>query len=256
MPCGKCNFCLQSKRADWSFRLQQEQKVASSAYFLTLTYEDECLPINDCGFPELDKKGYQNFTKRLRKAQASVSDEKLRYYAVGEYGTETERPHYHAIMFNLDQNLTGKLSEIWQNGFVDVGDVTPASIHYVTKYVVNRVRDLEGDRCPPFALMSRKPALGSNYLDTHTKWHRDGKRDYTQVNGVKKKIPRLFRDKIFTQLERERMAAEAIVRSDQEYHDEVKRLHKFNSNPDLYYEERIRHLHEGMIKKINSKNKF
>lgn len=127
VPCGKCLWCLQKKRADWSFRLFQELNVSESAHFLTLTYDDEKLPEEG-----LRKRDLQLFFKKLRKSNSA----KIRYYAVGEYGTRTSRAHYHAIMFNLD--VTCPVAQIWDKGHVQVGSVTPASIHYVTKYVINK----------------------------------------------------------------------------------------------------------------------
>ncbi|AXB22553.1 replication initiation protein [Lynx canadensis associated microvirus CLP 9413] len=46
----------------------------------------------------LAKRDFQLFMKRLRKA---FPDQKIRYFAAGEYGSETFRPHYHAILFGL-----------------------------------------------------------------------------------------------------------------------------------------------------------
>lgn len=144
VPCGHCNFCLANRRADWSFRLYQELKHSKCAHFLTLTYDEENVPIGDDCF-SLSKRDLQLFIKKLRKANGS----KLRYYNVGEYGTETNRPHYHSIMFGLDKPTIAKLQTIWEKGFVHVGAVTPASIHYVTKYVINHDREVSG-REPPF----------------------------------------------------------------------------------------------------------
>lgn len=157
VPCGKCNFCLASKRVDWSFRIAQELKVSSSALFLTFTYADECpeIPRSPSGLLELDKTHMQLFMKKLRLEQES----KLRYYSVGEYGTLTQRPHYHSIMFNLEPQVIARLDQIWSYGFVHVGEVTPASIHYVTKYVIDR-QALYGDRSPPFQLCHGVRALG------------------------------------------------------------------------------------------------
>lgn len=146
VPCGKCNFCLSSKRDDWSFRLRQELKVSTSASFLTLTYSTDKLPINPSGHLELRKSDCQLFMKRLRK----VNSVPLRFYTVGEYGTRTARPHYHSILFNLDPSVRTQLHQIWQLGNVHVGDVTGASIHYVTKYVINRHQDVYDGREPPF----------------------------------------------------------------------------------------------------------
>lgn len=154
VPCGKCNFCLQAKRADWTFRLKQELKVCRSASFLTLTYDDSHLPVVG-GFPTLRKDHMQKFMKRLRKETSKVSDLSIRYYSVGEYGTRTERPHYHSIMFNVPLEVMDRLRDIWSLGQVMVGTVTGGSIHYVTKYHLNKHNGWEekGDvREKPFVL--------------------------------------------------------------------------------------------------------
>lgn len=144
VPCGHCNFCLSNRRADWSFRLFQEQKVSQSAHFLTLTYDDANVPQGDDCL-SLCKKDIQLFTKRMRKRNGS----KLRYYTVGEYGTQTQRPHYHSIMFNIEPKVLNALHEIWDLGQTHIGAVNSASIHYVTKYVINSDKEVSG-REPPF----------------------------------------------------------------------------------------------------------
>lgn len=158
MPCGKCNFCLASKRSDWAFRLANELKTAPTASFLTFTYSDNELPLNAKGYAEVCKADVQLFKKRIRKRQESViaglrdhseSFGKIRYYTVAEYGTETKRPHYHSIMFGLHPLVLSQLPDIWSKGHIHVGDVTAASINYVCKYVINRTEDY-GERAPPF----------------------------------------------------------------------------------------------------------
>jgi len=249
VPCGKCNYCLQSKRADWTFRLLQEVKQCTSAHFLTLTYADEYTPVSEHGEYELSKRDMQLFMKRLRKENTQP----LRYYSVGEYGTQTDRPHYHSIMFNLDQSTLGNLQAIWQKGMVHRGDVNIASIHYVTKYVINRHCDYTG-REPPFALMSRRPGIGARYLVTHTKWHQQNEANYTQVNGILGRLPRYYKDKLFTAVERERMAADAITISDRNYREEIARLSKYASDPYRYYDDRLRWNHDRVTSKVNSQN--
>lgn len=256
VPCGKCNYCLERKRADWSIRLSNELKRASFAQFLTLTYEDSKIPLNSMGIPELCKRDVQLFTKRLRKVCAQVlPTSPVRYYTVGEYGTETCRPHYHSIMFGVPPKVVRDLPDIWSLGHVYIGTVTPASIHYVTKYVINRDGDYD-NREAPFALMSKRPGIGADYLRTHTKWHKDDNRNYTQVNGVLGPLPRYYRDRIFTKLERARMASESIQVSDQKYFDDVADLIKFHSDPYAYYDERFRVNHDRVPSKVNSNNKF
>lgn len=158
VPCGKCNNCLATKRDEWTFRLVQENKVSTSAYFLTLTYDDDKLPTGSNRLPQLCKQDVVDFTKRLRSVQVRElpGSPGIRYYTVGEYGTQTKRPHYHSIMFNLQREMLPKLPGIWGKGLTHYGQVSQASIHYVTKYVINKAE--EPVVCPALAIcQSREP---------------------------------------------------------------------------------------------------
>lgn len=255
VPCGQCNFCLQTKRADWSFRIQYEAARASTGYFLTMTYEDENLPLTDEGLSTLVKSDLQKFIKRLRKDNVVATREQLRYYAVGEYGTITQRAHYHAIMLNLSEHIAQRLDRYWPFGHVHAGEVTEASIHYTTKYVINRTTAYPG-RDPPFALMSRKPGLGAGYVDTHRHWHKDGMRNFTKVHGIQRRIPRYLKDKIFDRFDRAHLQREAVAASDESYFAEIERLAKYHADPYAYYDECVTTAHRLVHSKVNSLNKF
>lgn len=221
VPCNKCLHCLSNKRDEWSFRLKQEQKISKSSFFLTLTYNEENLPIHSRSevdqdgyieiVPELNKKHFVDFIKRLRKtnypksakvAYNSPETPTVRYYAVGEYGTETFRPHYHAIIFNLTEKTQLKLADIWQKGHVQLDPCNSASIHYVTKYVITKNTDY-GLRQKPFALMSRMPGLGANYLSSAMKKYHKANQEFTVHSGQGNKIniPKYFKEKIFSKTE-------------------------------------------------------
>ena len=139
VPCGKCAACLQNRRGEWTNRLKIELEDATSAFFITLTYNEE--HVTYCNVASLVKSDLQKFIKRLRK---SIEPYKIRYYAVGEYGTITNRPHYHIILFNLPVDKIDNVRKAWTDkqgeeiGHIDVGAVTGASIHYVTKYHINK----------------------------------------------------------------------------------------------------------------------
>lgn len=154
VPCNKCGACRHNRRIEWTFRLKEEFQTAHNAYFVTLTIADEHLVYGDS--PTLVKSDLQKFMKRLRKEQSIYLDWKIRFYAVGEYGTKTQRPHYHLILYNVHPITIEHLPKLWPFGHVKVGQVTDASIHYVTKYHVNYDKEVAG-RAPEFALMSRRP---------------------------------------------------------------------------------------------------
>lgn len=206
VPCGKCPICLQNKRCQWTFRLNEELRDHGKADFLTLTYSDEYIPFND----SLEKTDLQKFHKRLRKANI----QKLRYYAVGEYGTLGKRPHYHGIYFGLSQKTLDNIEAIWAMGEVHLGQGSPASIHYVTKYVIQNY-DHEGETTQkPFALMSTKPALGHTYLERQGENHATNKNTYVVLNGKVMNMPRYYKDKIFTDSEKQKFTEETQLRKD------------------------------------------
>ncbi len=194
VPCGKCIDCLQNKRAEWTFRLMQELKICDSANFVTLTYNDKYRP------GELVKKDVQLFIKRVR---AHVAPIKIRYFFVGEYGPETGREHYHGIIYNLPDEL--EVLDKWTKdgesmGFVHVGTVTQASIHYVTKYMLKNLKSRPYGKTIPFAIMSKKPGLGTNYVTDYKDYHANRTDSFaTLPGGIKQRLPRHIKDKIFTE---------------------------------------------------------
>jgi len=158
-------------------------------------------------------------------------------------------------MFNVPPSLPSDISDCWTIGHIHAGTVTPASIHYVTKYVVNRHGDF-GTRALPFSLMSKRPGIGSNYLHTHKHWHIEGMRMHTMVNGIPALLPRFYKDKFFTPAQRERMAADYLEVSDQKYTSEIERLSQYHQDPYAYYDEIRTFNHDQITSKINVLNKI
>ena len=111
LPCGHCIGCRQDQSKEWSNRLIMESLYHDFTHFVTLTYCDEYAPIGKSfSDPEtgelkqmltLRKRDIQLFMKRLRK---KYSDSRIRFYFAGEYGDQTNRPHYHGIIFGLPEN--------------------------------------------------------------------------------------------------------------------------------------------------------
>lgn len=78
VPCGKCAACISHKVQEWSLRLRQEWKAASSAWFVTLTYRPDCLP-----FVRADFRHDEDLFKPSRPTQdiAFVKDKDIRLSA-------------------------------------------------------------------------------------------------------------------------------------------------------------------------------
>ena len=141
--------------------------------------------------------------KRLRK---KLHPQKLKYFACGEYGSKTERPHYHAIIFGYSPEIKNLiphkkpngdvvysdtlLERIWKNGQLTVGGVSSDSIHYTTGYILkaNLKKTALMAREKEFILTSR--GLGKQYCEDH----KEDLRELESViaNGVRSPIPRAY----------------------------------------------------------------
>lgn len=155
VPCGKCIACLNRQRKEKTYRLKQESLHSDYSLFVTLTYDDEHLPMKSyldddgvqhvyCGF---DKKHLQDYFKLVRYHLSNL-DSKItfRYFLVSEYGHQTFRSHYHYIAFlNYVRPVqTTAVKEIllacWKHGQNNVvKEANDANIHYVTKYVLKDI---------------------------------------------------------------------------------------------------------------------
>lgn len=226
VPCGRCPKCLTRKASAWSHRLMQHERQYSLAFFVTFTYDDENVPYTDSGYHTLRRDDMKQCMKNLRKRSYT----KISYFTVGEYGTERNRPHYHTLLFNCDLcHLVGKkLADmamrypeiyldgkfkfydvpVWGKGYISIGYVEGASVGYCMKYIskpskipVNDKDDREQEK----AMMSK--GIGSNYLTPQMQsWHLQDlcNRMYcTTQQGVKLSMPRYYKDKIYTEEQRD-----------------------------------------------------
>lgn len=178
VACGNCVQCRIARSREWAVRCLNESLYWAHSSFVTLTYNDDNLPDNG----SLCKDDLQKFVKRLRKSLSS-DGRKIKYFASGEYGEKTHRPHYHLIVFGMEACRCAKnqnpgemcgcvdrteVIRAWGKGGVDrLGSVTYESIRYVADYVLKIGKtlpvDLEDVLERPMQLMSL--GLGRRYCD-------------------------------------------------------------------------------------------
>lgn len=208
VPCGKCPNCVARRVSAWSFRLMQEDRVSTSSHFVTLTYDTKNVPITRNGFLTINKRDAQLFFKKLRKLQPAGTPA-IKYFLAAEYGGKTRRPHYHIILFNAQ---IGTISKAWTHGSVHLGQVEGASVGYTLKYMSKKSSvplHRNDDRETEFRLMSK--GLGASYMtDEIKKWHTDHRvvdqRMYCVLpDGRKVSMPRYYKDKIYTEMQRKRV---------------------------------------------------
>lgn len=209
VPCGKCPSCLRRRVSQWSFRLLHELRVHDSAHFITLTYDNDSAQrlVTDNGFLTLNKTDFQAFVKALRKRYPA--GHQLKYYMCGEYGDQSFRPHYHAILFGA---CSDDYDFEWRYGHVHVGSVSEASIAYVLKYINKGKRipvHSRDDRLPEFALMSKK--LGRSYITPALKayYAMNPLKCYcTLPGGYIVSMPRYYKDLIFDEFDKVRICVD------------------------------------------------
>lgn len=239
VPCGRCPPCKMRRVNSWVFRLMQEDKVSTSAHFVTLTYDTSHVPISEHGFMTLRKQDFQLYMKRLRKLSGVVG---IKYYAAAEYGSTSYRPHFHAIIFNVPQEKF--FIDAWSIdgvpiGSVHVGTVTTDSIAYTMKYIdkppSRRLYGSRDDRVFEFSLMSK--GLGANFLTDEIKayYKADLSRNYcTKEGGYKIALPQYYSRKIFTESEKEEQLCiihELVIKDDSLQRLEFDRL---RYDPDVF----------------------
>lgn len=223
LPCGKCEACRNNDSLCWRIRLKEEFYNSENAYFVTLTYDDSKLNFEQCFnngnfvgfFPTVNKKDIQKFFKRFRKHFENYYKEKqikFSYFLVSEYGPTSYRPHYHAILFNLPvlspidevqiAKITKEVQEIWSNGFIRIDKCNEQRIGYCTKYM--SCETVIPTYLPkPFRMISK--GIGKCYLNNHNRiiWHRKDLNNYYPDGNRKFKLPRYYKDKIFSDDEKE-----------------------------------------------------
>lgn len=209
--CGHCLGCRSDQARDWSLRLSHEAQMHDSNWFITLTYDNERIPENG----SLSPKDLRRFFKTMRRNESGP----FSYYAVGEYGGRTKRPHYHAVLCGIDfldryrlpdrdgnpvwQSET--LASYWPHGISDFSLVTRGSASYVAGYVQKkihkkanpdayvRVDDETGelfDIHEEFARMSRRPAIGKRWIRKF--WRDVYPRDKVIIDGKEYPPPRYY----------------------------------------------------------------
>lgn len=180
IPCGKCLACRINKANEWATRCILESREHKKNCFITLSYNPENLPKN----ATLVVRDLQLFFKSLRKELAK-DNIRIRYFACGEYGDKTLRPHYHIGLFGYYPKdakffkfnkckqplyISKQIAKIWGKGFIILGDLTTASAGYIARYTQKKIYNKHDElikqlgRHKEFIVTSRRPGIAMNYI--------------------------------------------------------------------------------------------
>lgn len=218
VPCGKCYGCLRRKQRELALRLSHdlEDKTCFDSIFVTLTFDDEHLIIDyideETGafypLPSITKECLQKFFKRLRKNLGyNPKVTKLAYYATGEYGDHTKRPHAHSIIYLYGVNtckmpLRDAVKKSWTFCKWDLVNeekclqsaIGEGAKMYVAKH---QVKKCQGTylQYPYFQLRSK--GIGKLFFSRETDIDFADKNGFLYYDRVKKSpVPRYYREKL------------------------------------------------------------
>ena len=203
------------RASDWATRALHEAQITretsgAESSFITLTYDDAHLP-TDYGLHVAD---WQAFAKRARKRWGA-----FRFLHCGEYGDQSRRPHYHALIFGLDWAhdrvehstnprgevlwLSPSLTACWGMGHTLIGNLTRESAAYVARYAIKKINGPAAESAykrtsgehewqvkPEYITASLKPGIGAKWLE---KYERDiYPSDETIVGGTRVHTPKYY----------------------------------------------------------------
>ena len=214
LPCGKCIDCKLNLSRQWAIRCMHESDQQEDNCYITLTYAPKYLPEG----ATLYMKDFQDFMKRLRKKYCTYDQDEfgnrycvnpIKFYHSGEYGEATQknnwiaRPHYHALLFNIDfsdcvpfKEINGitlfvsrKLTKIWGKGHASIGRVTMDSAAYVARYIMKK------------QYPSKNEAAQARYVENYERIDRDTGEIHTvkpEYSTMSKNIGKAWFDKYKT----------------------------------------------------------
>lgn len=209
--CGKCAECRKEKANMWRVRLSEELRH-NFGYFMTLTFsndgfKDLCenlgLPLNS-NENTVATIGIRRFLERVRKH----TGKSIKHWFVTELGEEKDRLHLHGVLFN--QKAVEYCRKYWKYGHVFVGSYcNERTINYITKYMLKY--DVKHKHYTQIVLASK--GIGNQYFERlDAQIERENaltRKGYVPVyrfrNRTKMAMPKYYKDKLFTDEEREQI---------------------------------------------------
>ena len=243
VPCGQCDDCRRDQAHEWSNRLVLESLAQGEdrSWFVTLTYDDDHMPtdfICDRQNGSVGLKGVlrmSDVSAWLKRLRNKLNEPGIRFYAAGEYGDSTRRPHYHVILFAslpdarpvrpVDGDrfvalppgtmFSQIIEDTWKLGGTSVSPANLYTMSYVAGYVTKKLSgkfeqdyqqlvkllQLEHpelhEQPRERALMSRRPGIGVPYLEQHMTECETGRVAVPVPHGaMQMKVPRLFESRM------------------------------------------------------------
>lgn len=224
--CQECIECRKQKAREWTIRLHEDIKENKNGKFITLTFSTESLrKLNkEIGIKTENKlKGYdldnaiairavRLFLERYRKKYGKS----LRHWLVTELGHQgTEHIHIHGIIWPPEGVTLNDVEDIWNYGFVWKGQtkqgkiinyVNGATVNYIVKYVNKtdeKHKNYKSQILTSAGIGKRYTTQPDARLNKYN--GKETKEYYRTPQGYKLSLPIYYRNKIYTEEQREQL---------------------------------------------------
>lgn len=224
VECGKCIECKKKKANEWRVRLGEEIKESKPLYVaMTLSLESwkelyEVVEKKGTAYEienEIITLAVRRFLERWRKSEKKS----VKHWFISELGGQNyEKIHLHGFIWTDKNN--DFIREKWKYGFVwmhneNGGYINEKTINYITKYVTKT--DEKHKNYNSKILCSN--GIGKGYLnrtDKERNKYRQGEtvETYKSEGGLKYNLPQYYRQKIYTDEEREKLWIEKMDKDD------------------------------------------
>ena len=208
--CGNCIECKKKRANEWKVRLFEEIKVnKKNAKFVTLTFSNEELKIICSKINKQESNAVATYAVRHFLELWRANEKKsVKHWLITELGQKnTERIHLHGIIWGDD----AKIKKYWKYGQIYIGKyVNEKTINYITKYCTKI--DVKHKGYNPIILTS--PGIGKKYTKTLAAEIAKKTDKYKTKSGTEIALPIYYRNKIFTEEERENLWLEKLDKNE------------------------------------------
>lgn len=242
--CGKCIECKKQKARNWQVRLHEEIRHDKKGQFVTLTFSDEeykklseeITGVTDYNLDnEIATIGTRRFLERWRKKYKTS----VKHWLVTELGHNgTENIHIHGLLWTNENKNT--IEKIWKYGWVYIGEyVNEKTINYIVKYINKTDKDHPNYN----SKILTSSGIGNKYLeriDSKLNKYKTTETDetYKTRQGIKLNLPIYYRNKIYTEEQREKLWLEKLDKEERwvcgEKVDISKNEENYNKLRDYY----------------------
>ena len=224
--CGYCEECRRKKAGEWYIRLENEfRNNTERCRFITLTFNEESLnKYIELAREEIKEKKNKVDTKKgidIRNIACKIAirrwlerirsktKKSIRHWVITELGGgHSKRIHMHGFIWDEQ----GVALKEWKNGYVYEGDyMSNKAITYTTKYML-KINEQDKMYVPKIMCSA---GIGAERIKSigakRAKYVPHGTlEEYRGIDGIKRGLPMYYRNKIYSETEREKLWIEKL----------------------------------------------